>query len=102
MSLEERLVSAACLYQVPIQLESAEGAVCLYQVPTQLISELAINSMEDDARQAVMALTVEDQATLKQIVSHLEGLFGENMMVLELRQSLFGDNRRTRISHTLR
>lgn len=35
-----------------------------------------------------MALLEEDQATLEQIITHLEGLFGENGMVPELRQIL--------------
>lgn len=37
--------------------------------------ELAINSLEDDARLAVMALPEKVQATLEQIMTRLEGPF---------------------------
>lgn len=45
--------------------ERPESAVCLYQDPAQLIMELAINFLEDGARQAVMVLPEEDQTTLE-------------------------------------
>lgn len=45
---EERLVSAAHLDQIP----------------AQLMAELAINSLENDARRAMMALPKEDWAPL--------------------------------------
>lgn len=50
-------------------------------ISTRLTAELAINALEDDARQAVM-LTPEDfHASLEQIVVRLEDLFEENVTV---------------------
>lgn len=64
--------------------ERLESTKHLYQVYARLIAELTNNSLEDDALQAAMALLEEDQATLEQIVTCLEGLFEENVMVLSL------------------
>lgn len=55
--------------------ERVEIAAHLYQVPTLLI-------LEDEVCQVVMTLPEKDWATLEQIVTRLEGLFGENMMIL--------------------
>lgn len=63
--------------------------MCLSQVPTWLIAELAINFLEDDACRVVMELPEEDWASLKQFVTCLEGLFGENVTIPELRRRFF-------------
>lgn len=57
--------------------ERLEGAAHLYRVPAWLVADLAINSLEGDARHAVMAMPEEEQAILPQFMSHLESLFGE-------------------------
>lgn len=49
--------------------------------------ELAINSLEDDAHQQVKVLP-EDEF-VKQIVARLEGLFGVNVTLPELRRRFF-------------
>lgn len=57
----------------------------MHQVPTKIIPELAINSLEEYAHQVIMVLPEGEQFTLAQIVTRLEGLFGENILVIELR-----------------
>lgn len=44
--------------------ERLENAICLYQVPSWLITELAINSLEDYARQVVMVLLEDSWASV--------------------------------------
>lgn len=54
--------------------ERLESAACLYQVPAWLIAELAIYSLEDDAHQVVKALLEKVRPTQEQIVVCLEKL----------------------------
>lgn len=61
----------------------------LYQVPAWLIAELAINSLKDDTQLVLMALPEEDRVRLERIMTHLEGLFRENMTVPKLRCRFF-------------
>lgn len=56
-----------------------ESAVYLYQVPTHVITELAINSLWDDAHQAIMVLPEKEHASLEKKAARLEVLFGENV-----------------------
>lgn len=58
-----------------------ESIVCLYYFPAWLIAELANNSLEDDTLQAVMVVRRSDH---------------------NIADSLYGDKRRARVSHTLR
>lgn len=69
--------------------ERLENPVRLYQVPAWLMVELPINYLEDDAHRAMMTLPEEDWASLHKIVVSLEGLFGENVRVPELRWRFF-------------
>lgn len=56
--------------------ERLESAAPLYQVPTLLNVKLAINSLDDP----------KDRASLEQILAGHEGLFGENVTIPELRR----------------
>lgn len=69
--------------------ERLESAMCLYQVTTRLSAELAINSLVDDAHQAVMVLLKDKGVSLEQIMAWLEGLFGENVTLNEFRCRFF-------------
>lgn len=48
-----------------------------------LVAELAINVLEDDTCHEVVTLPEDEQATLEQIESHSEGLFGEKIPLPE-------------------
>lgn len=64
-------------------------AIRLCKVPAQLILKLTVNSLEDEACQAIMVLPEDERVSLEQIMAQMEGLFGENMTMNKLRRRLF-------------
>ncbi|XP_075682014.1 uncharacterized protein LOC142651331 [Rhinoderma darwinii] len=74
--------------------ERLRAAARLYQVPPPHQADLALSLLEGDARAAVVVLPVSQRATLEDIITRLETLYGDTTSVTDLRKKFYTRSQR--------